>query len=541
MSPRSVAKFRYFRTIAEAALLSIALTVSSCSSVKPNASQKISLAMQEDPLSLDPRQVRLVSNITLVKHLFEGLMREGSETEPPQPALIEEYFLSEDQKTYTFKLKKSFWHNGDPVTAYDFKDSWIQLLSKDFPTIFGYVFDGIKGAKAFRTGKGLREDIGITSPNDATLIVELEHPLSYFLDLLTLPAFLPVHKSARSPHVIGIGTEPFVFNGAFVIDNRKPGHSLTLKKNLHYHDEHKVRLEKIEIKIIPDSHTVHLLFEKGILDAEGPPWGGNIPVEAVETLKREGVLHSFDVAGTCWLSINTAKQPFSNEKLRRALALSIDREAIVKYVLKENQKPAGSVLPGFRQITVDKRFGLEIIEARTLLKEALKELGITKEDLSACSLIYSSSSYRNALIAQTIQEQWRQHLGISLPLEAMDHKILNERRINGHYYITTADWIADFLDPMSFLSVFEKDSGLPAYSLKSPEFSNLVDLISNETDEAIRGDLIQKAERFLSTEIKVIPLYHHSFACALKKSVCDVRFSHLGTMDFRYAGLSNPH
>lgn len=535
MCPSPMEKMRRLRLIIGLTSLLSLFCLSSCVPVASTPLKKFSLAMQEDPLSLDPRRVRLVSNITLVKHLFEGLMKEGVSGDLPEPGLIESYSVSNDWKTYVFKLKKSFWSNGDPVTSFDFRESWLQLLSNDFPTIFGYVFDGIKGAKDARNGRAPLENVAVFSPDAMTLIVELEHPLPYFLDLLTLPAFAPVHKSTRQNYEEGRHDHPKIFNGAFFLNDWKPGVALKLKKNPRYYDNDKVNIREINIKIIPDQLTTHLLFEKGQLDVQGPPWGSNIPYEVMERLNKKGVVHSFDIAGTFWLSINTHKKPFNNEKLRRALALSIDREAIVKYILKENQKPACSILPEFRQITVTNDFNLRISEARKLVNEALEELSMTKEDFALCPLIYSSSSPRNILIAQTLREQWKQALGIILPLEGLDHKILNERRIRGHYYISTADWIADFADPMSFLSVFEQDGGLPAYSLKNPEFSRLLNVIARETNTTLRRELIQKAEHLLGDELKVIPIYHHSFACALNKAVSNVRFSRLGTMDLKYA------
>src|SRR5688572_5456404 len=173
--------------------------LSACSQSSPDSptdSTTIRIATNIDPSTLDPRMSRNLENTTILHHLYEGLTRINLKGKAV-PALAEKYEISDDQKTYTFHLKKSVWSNGDPLYAEDFVQTWRSILDPSFPAPNAYQLYVINGAKSAKEGKTPLQDIGMQAKDRYTLIVELEKPTPYFLDLVATHFFYPVHKILR--------------------------------------------------------------------------------------------------------------------------------------------------------------------------------------------------------------------------------------------------------------------------------------------------------------------------------------------------------
>jgi ABC-type oligopeptide transport system substrate-binding subunit len=136
--------------------LLILLLVISCSknrslSSVDKPSQEITINIVSDPATLDPRKARLLSDFNLIRTFNEGLFRVNKEG-ISSPAICESYSVSEDQKTYTLKLKETVWSNGDPLTAHDFIYAWRSSLSKDFLSPNCSILFPLKNAKSVKTG-----------------------------------------------------------------------------------------------------------------------------------------------------------------------------------------------------------------------------------------------------------------------------------------------------------------------------------------------------------------------------------------------------
>lgn len=503
----------------------------------------IHLNLSDEPLSLDPRTVRTLRDLTLVKQLFEGLYR-LDEKSVPQPAVAQKCDISSDGHTYTFILRDTKWSNGDPVTAHDFEYAWTKVLDSHFPSDYAYMLYPIKNAKLYRQGQCTLDKVGILATDDHTLVVTLENPTPYFLELTAFPTFFPVNQKVDltlSKWASPPGSH-FVSNGPFTLNKWTPEDALELAKNNTYWDVSSVHLDGLEFTIIADNITESYLYEKDKIDWLGQPLSQSITPELMGKLKQEGSLQSYDVLGTFWLVFNTKVTPLDDPCLRQALALSLNREEIIHYVLQGNQKPATSVLPPIISLQQEPYFkDYDTKKASELFHTYLETHHFTKETMPPLSLTYMPTE-RNRKLVQVIAEKWRQVLGINVELVGIEKHYYRQELKCGDFMIATSDWIADFKDPLAFLEVFKNDmengNGVNTSRWQNTEFKSLLDLASREVNSAKRQDLLHRAEKILMDEMPVAPLYHYSFDYAKKDEISAVILSPLGTADFKNAILN---
>jgi len=508
--------------------------------------QILRLNLNDDPLSLDPRYSRSLRDLTVVKQLFEGLTRLNEESKP-ELALAEHVEISEDGKTYTFKLRETFWSNGLPITTQDFIYTWHKILEVHSACDYANIFYPIKNAKLAKEGKCPLEEVGISAIDDTTLVVELEYPTPYFLELTAFPAYYPICKEVdlKNKHwaQATAASQGFVSSGPFTVEKWTNNQELSLVKNQTYWDLPSVSLDRIVFSIISDNNTEHCLFEKGELDWIGLPISINISTDLIEKMKQEGKLHSYHVAGTYMLKFNTERAPFNLPKLRKAFAYAISRQEIIDHILLGNQIPATSLLPPTMSLQKKGYFKDGDSElAKKLFEEAMEEYGLTVDNLSDIVLTYLPTE-RNCKIVQLIQQQWRKTFGIDVNLLSYENKAFRSLLKSGQFQIAIGDWIGDFNDPITFLDLFKyrndekTGNGLNDTGWYNSLYSELLDCAVQELDEGRRSQYFKEAETILMNEMPIIPLYHHSFSYIKKDYVKDVLLSPLGLADFKKARI----
>ncbi|ACZ33170.1 oligopeptide ABC transporter, periplasmic oligopeptide-binding protein OppA [Chlamydia pneumoniae LPCoLN] len=517
-------------------LLSLSVVLQGCkeSSHSSTSRGELAINIRDEPRSLDPRQVRLLSEISLVKHIYEGLVQENNLSGNIEPALAEDYSLSSDGLTYTFKLKSAFWSNGDPLTAEDFIESWKQVATQEVSGIYAFALNPIKNVRKIQEGHLSIDHFGVHSPNESTLVVTLESPTSHFLKLLALPVFFPVHKSQRTLQSKSLP----IASGAFYPKNIKQKQWIKLSKNPHYYNQSQVETKTITIHFIPDANTAAKLFNQGKLNWQGPPWGERIPQETLSNLQSKGHLHSFDVAGTSWLTFNINKFPLNNMKLREALASALDKEALVSTIFLGRAKTADHLLPTNIH-SYPEHQKQEVAQrqayAKKLFKEALEELQITAKDLEHLNLIFPVSSSASSLLVQLIREQWKESLGFAIPIFGKEFALLQADLSSGNFSLATGGWFADFADPMAFLTIFAYPSGVPPYAINHKDFLEILQNIEQEQDHQKRSELVSQASLYLETFHIIEPIYHDAFQFAMNKKLSNLGVSPTGVVDFRYA------
>jgi oligopeptide transport system substrate-binding protein len=522
-------------------LLSLLLLFFSCQ--KPAAPHKESsrplrIAMPYDLESLDPRCIITYPTVFAMKMAFEGLMRTGQDGKI-ENALAERVEISEDQMQYTFYLRQSAWSNGDAVTAYDFEYSWKTHLDPAKDTKGKHNLYVLKNAKAVALGKLPVETLGVKALDAKTLLVTLEHPAPYFLEIAATTALLPVNARVdqETPDWAGKGGDVFVSNGPFVLKSRRWNDELVFEKNPSYWDAEHVRLPAIKIGIVKEPMTVLHLFEKGELDWAGKPLA-SLPPDAVPALQNDPRFQQLPCAGVGWYFLNVHTPPFNNKKIRQAFAYAINREAITKYVLHEGETPALSVLPAL--LTTQKApYFQDHNEALALqlFEEGLQELGLDKKSLPPIALNYSSIRATMARVAEAVQQQWQQLFGITVTLEQTDPKVHYSNMNSGKFQIGVLDWLSWLHDPIYFLQTFRfaTADGVNFSKWEHPEYQRLLNASEEELDPAKRLQIFNQAEQILADEFPAIPIYNSTMTYLKDPSLHGVFVSKLYEIDFRWA------
>lgn len=466
-----------------------------------------------------------------MKQLFEGLMRIDAEG-IPQPALAERVEISEDLLTYTFHLRDALWSDHSPVTSEEFASSWRKALSPSFASDYSYMLYPIKNAQEIREGKLEAEALCIEAPDNRTLVVHLHSPTPYFLELTAFPTYFPV-----------CSTNPLVCNGPFCVKKWTPQTELIFEKNALYWDSPAVHLDQIAFSILADNNTESYLFEKEELDWLGQPISNSVSAEKLEQLKKSGALHSYSVAGTLWFEFNLAKEPFNCPSLRKALSLAINRNAIIQHILQGNQSPATGPLPPSMAVRETPYFtDGDLNKAQEYLQEALLEIGT----LPKIVLSYSPSE-RNTKIVQLVQQQWKEGLGITVELLAVERQLYRAHVRQGSFQVGVGEWIADFNDPLAFLELFKykndpaTGSGMNGTGWQNETFITLLNQSLTETNPQMRQHLMAEAEKILIDEMPIAPLYHYAFDYVKKPYVHNVILSPLGHADFKTTTLEGTY
>lgn len=472
----------------------------------PNNTLRISFA--SDPTTTDPRKIGDFVSSTLVCLLYEGLTRCKSGVEV-ELALAEKVEISSDGKTYLFSLRKSYWSDGHPVTALDFEKTWKTILKPGFPALCAYLLFPIKNAEAYSKGLCSADQVGIRAINAHTLEVKLENSTPYFLSLTAFPLYLPT--PSHITEMVSHSDKP-ICNGPFLLENMTPGSEITLKKNEKFWAPHQTHLENIHVCIIGNEMTSLQLFEKGELDIVGGPLAP-ITAEPLLLLKKEFPIRLLPMAASTFCTFNTETYPFSNKALRKAFALAVQNHPyITGEVETSGLIPANDLLP--TSLCLQKNsdaFGqVKTLAAQDFLKTALEELQITRKDLEELTLYYKTNPVEKK-IALTLQKLWSETLGITIKIEQMDPKSLVQRLYARNYQLSFGSWIAQFHDPINILERFKDEKNPKNYpGWKDTNYSEILNRASSESNQTKRLKLLQKAERVLTDETILIPLYHWS-------------------------------
>jgi oligopeptide transport system substrate-binding protein len=499
-----------------------------------NTSSTLRISSEGDPQTLDPRRVRDLPTVTVIHMLYEGLTRNQKDGQPA-PALAETVTISPDQKTYIFKLRKSEWSDGRPVTAQDFEQTWKSLLDPQFPSPNAYQLYAIQGAQDAKEGRTSTEQIGIYAKDDSTLVVQLDQPTPHFLHLTATHFYYPVHPSLRQPssNSSNSNESQVVTNGPFKLENWSRHNELSVIQNPYYWDKKNVHLNRITL-IVVDNPIALQLFQRGEIDWTGSPLS-TLSTDALASLKHEKQLEMMPAAGVYLFRINTERPPFTHSKMRQAFAMALNRKDLVEHVLQGNQLVAlGIIPPSF--INGHPFFeDHDVSRARELFQEALKEQGLGLENFPRISIHYASGE-RAHKIAQVAQQQWKENLGIDVDLQSGEAKSYYDRLKTHDYQLGIGSWFADFRDPISFLEIFRlKENGTNNTQWENQDYITFLDQSTKATERAEREQLLKSAEKVLMQDMPIVPLFYSSYNYVKNPSLQGIYFSELGYLDFKNA------
>lgn len=487
-----------------------------------NREQVLHLGNLSDPKELDPHLVTGVSEFNIMSALLEGLVAEDPRDLHPVPGAAERWTVSDDGLRYTFFLRDNGkWSNGDPVRAADFVFSFQRILSPRLGSPYAYMLFGLTNAEAFYQGK--IDDfslVGARAADALTLELTLHAPLPYFLPLLAHHSWFPVHP----PTIRGAGpvdqigakwTRPgsFVGNGPFVLTAWEPGSRIAVVKSDTYWDRANVRLKEIVFHPVGDSKTEENSFRAGQLHVTG-----TVPIDRIAHYRETApeLLRLSPYLGTYYYLLNVNVAPLNDPRVRRALALGIDREQLVKRVTKAGEDPAWNFTPpGAGGYTARARLQGDIETAKQLLAEAGYPGG---KGFPRVKLLYNTSEAHER-IAQAVQQMWKTRLGVDIELVNMEWKVYLAQTQEGKYEMARAGWIGDYADPASFLNLWVTGGGNNRTGWSNKEYDRLIAEADATRDPRQRFEIFQKAEEILMTEVPIIPFYFYRSKSLVQPSV----------------------
>jgi oligopeptide transport system substrate-binding protein len=476
------------------------------------AEQVLRLGNGSEPQSLDPALSENVQDANVERDLYEGLVTLDAEGRVVAAAAAS-WTVSPDGLVYTFKIRSDAkWSNGDPVTAEDFVWSWRRVVDPATGSKYAFPFYPIKNAEAIV--KHLITDpaaLGVRAVDAETLEITLASPTGYFLGLLTHFTFLPVHRAT----VERFGAQftragNVVSNGAFILKEWTPQSRIVLSPNPHYWDAASVKLREVTYLPIENQNEEFKRYRSGEVDITG-----DIPGDQVEFIRQSmgKELRISPYLGAYYLGMNVSRPPFKdNLKLREAVNLVIDRDAIVGKILRTGEIPAYSWvppgLPGYQPQYLPWK-DMPMADRIVLAKKLYQEAGYDPAIPLKIELRYNTSeNHKKIMIA--VASMLRQSLGIEATLVNEEFKVFlqtrNERKIT---QLFRAGWIANYADPNTFAELMLSDSGLNDTGYNSPTYDKLLKTAAATVDPIKRMELLGQAERQMLAELPIVPLYDY--------------------------------
>lgn len=503
----------FLRLLALSAVSALLLVSSACRRPETRVaagdlSQTLHLGNSSEPSDLDPQLVTSITDAQIVLNLMEGLTAMDPKDAHPVPGVAEKWEVSADNLTWTFHLRADArWSNGDPVTARDFAYAFQRILSPNLASEYASLLHCLRGAADFNSGKTSDfSTVGVRVIDDRTLALELHTPLSYLPALVMHQAWNPVHRATieKFGKMDERGTKwtrpgNYVGNGPFTLATWEPNQVIRLVRSETYWDRVNVRLKEVNIYPIEDRVTEEASFRAGQLHVTA-----TVPPDKIDTYKREqpALLRQEPTFASYYLTYNTTKPPLDDPRVRRALALVIDRPSLCEKVLRGGRTPAYTLTPpGIAGYQAEPAFTENIAEAQKLLADAGFPGG---KGFPRLELLTSKGG--TSQMPEAMQQMWKTHLGVDIAIVLQETRVLFDSLRTKAYDIAPAGWVGDYLDPSSFLELFRTGNGNNHTGWSSPDYDRLVTDALRAPDEAARYALYRQAEALLMKEMPVGPL-----------------------------------
>ncbi len=486
-----------------------------------------------EPGTLDPHRAEGVPASNVLRDLFEGLVMEDPSGRYV-PGAAESWTLSQDAKTYTFKMRENGkWSNGDKVTAEDFVYGLRRSVDPATLSNYSSMLYPIKNARDIVLGKRSSETLGVRANGPTTLIIELEEPTPYFLSLLTHSTTYATHR----PSVEKFGarfTRPgnLVGNGAFKLEEWRVQSHIKLVRNTEYWDNKNTTLEEVYYYPIDDVNSSFKRYRAQELDftetvlAEQLPWIRQC---------LPGDLKISPYFGSYYYGFNNTQPPFKNKpKLRTALSMAVDRNVITDIILGAGQIPAYSLVPSVKTFkAVPANWSQWTQEQRNQEAQRLySEAGFSKEKPLEVEILYNTSD-NHKRIALAIAAMWKQTLGVKTTLRNQEWKVfLETRRLKQGTQVYRAGWIGDYDDPYTFSQLLHSENEMnhPGYS--SEEYDELINLAATKNAGESRLDVLRQAEKAMLEDMPIIPIYFYVSQHLIKPRVSGLEGN---VMDHHYS------
>ena len=467
---------------------------------------------EADPLSIDPAKESSVQGDHTLGDMFTGLTQ-WDPVSKPIPGVATAWETSPDGLTWTFHLRHSKWSDGMDLTADDFVYSMRRVVDPKTASEYAFLLYVVKNGEAVNDGKLPLAALGVEAPDPYTLRIHLEHPAPYFLFITTHQVMYPVPR-----HVVEkwgdhwTESAHWVSNGAYKLAYWTLGDHIRVVRNPMFYDAGSVCIDRVDYYPTIDSISAERRVRRGELDL-------NVDIQSnrIAYLRKPDQIPQYVKTntwlGTSYVAFNSKEQPaFRDVRVRQALTMAIDRDFITQKLMRGGQAPAytfvppgvanypGGAQPHWASWSLDKRQA----EARRLLAAAGYGPGHPlKFELK------QRNTADPMLIYPAIQADWRA-IGVEAALVPEESQIAYADYKSRNFQAADAAWIADFNDPMSFLSLMKSNAGIQNYSdYMNPAFDALLDKADHDNDIVQRGQDLKQAELIAMEDATIAPIFHY--------------------------------
>ena len=443
------------------------------------------------PGTLDPAFIENAADVQLLLQLYAGLTR-LDEMGEPYPSLASGWEISADGLTYTFDVRPDLeFSDGAPLVADDIRRSWLRLLDPATSATAPDVLSVVQGASERLAGEAAEDEVGIEAPDAETLVVTLDHPASYFLDIVATPGTFVVPEQADATD--GWQTaDAFVGSGPYVVDGRE-GEDLVLRANERY---------VAGTPPIPEIRWV-AAFDGDSVTAFANDEADLVPVAGFDATwiaydaELGPRLHAAEPLTISYFGFDTTRPPFDDARVRLAFSLALDRERLVPLSEGTGAQAAASLVPP--AIWPD-GFSPQLETDPDRARELLDEAGYA--DRTELGRIVVNG---NGLFVDPAVAVWREELGVEIEVETMDFSTFLDLLDTRPPQLFTINWIADYASPHALYGLLLEPGALSNYGdWRDADFAELLNAAAAASEDEV-GAAYQEVEAYVAEQAPVIP------------------------------------
>lgn len=468
---------------------------------------------------LDPHTTAGANDFVIQTALFESLILPDPMTgQPTVPGVARTWEVSPDLLTYTFHLRpEARWSDGTPVVAEDFVRSAQRALSPGLGAEVANDFFEVAGARAHFEGKERDfSRVGVRALDPLTLRYTLAQPDPAFLHRASGRLGIPLHLDSVARHGgldkrTAAWTRPgqLISNGPFVLKEWTPQKEIVVEKSSTYWDRERVKLQRICFHPVENAETEERMFRAGQLHKTY-----NLPISKVEGWRRDNpaALRVEPEERNRILVVNCTRPPFTDARVRRALALAIDRDKLVR-ALGGRPVARSFTPPNGTDFEARPHFSDDVAAARALLAEAGFPGG---KGFRKIEVLLPNRGHA-PLTVEIVQEMWRKNLGIEAVFNQQDWGVYIDSENNGQYDVCYDGWA--FSHPHFHFDLNRTGCPFSRYLWSNTEYDALLREATRAPDSVARSAVYQKMEAILAREMPVIPLHFEVLTYLLHPAV----------------------
>lgn len=467
----------------------------------------------DEPPSLDPAYSSTGSSSSIVNDMFEGLVTQDTYGKIV-PALATHWDVSDNGLTYTFHLRGGIkWSNGEPITAQDFEFAFKRVVNPltAAPYAWYYKAAHIKNAGDITSGKRSVDELGVKAIDDKTFQVTLDKAIPYFTSMLIHESLFAVPKDIVNKYG-NKWTKPenIVVSSAYKLKTHVMNERVETVRNPYYWNNDKTVINNVTYLALSDAKSEYDRFRTGEISMTG-----HIPVGMVKKIKADSpeTLVIAPKVAEYFVGFNATKPPFTDVRLRKAIAYSIDRDVIANKIFHKDYGVAYSFVPPstnnyntpnapWGKLSQQEREA----KARTLYKEA----GYSKDNPLNITFDYSSDSELDKL-GNAIAAMLKRNLGIHMTLHKQDVKAFIAKRKSGDIEMFSYQWGGDYNEASTFLDMFA-NGGFNPGKWSNTNYDRIMSRTKVVSDLAQRNRLYHQAESILMNEMPAVPVYFETKA-----------------------------